>query len=179
MSLPHIAFLGLGNMGEPMAKNLLGAGYRVNVWNRSREKTIPLEEAGAVIASSIAEAVRTADIVITMLANDQALEQVTAGPDGIIANLKLGGIHIGCSTVSPGISRRLAERHADHGQKYLAAPVLGRPDAAATKRLTILAAGPADVLAQVRPVFDALGQRVAEFGNDPGAANVAKLCMCT
>jgi 3-hydroxyisobutyrate dehydrogenase-like beta-hydroxyacid dehydrogenase len=171
----EIGFIGLGNMGSAMAGLLLDAGFRLRVYNRTRAKAEPLGERGAVIASRPAEAAGPGGIVLSMLANDAAVEEIVAGEDGIAARLGEGGIHVSMSTIAPATSRRLAEMHRQTGSLYVAAPVFGRPEAAAAKKLWILLAGPQVARGRVRPLLDAMGQGVFEFGEDAAGANVVKL----
>jgi 3-hydroxyisobutyrate dehydrogenase-like beta-hydroxyacid dehydrogenase len=170
-----IGFIGLGNMGLPMATNLIQAGYALRVYNRTMEKGRSLADQGAVLVTTPAEAVVEDAIVITMLANDQALEAVVLGENGILERLSPGNIHLSMSTVSPAIAQHLAEQHHQRGSHYLAAPVFGRPDAAATKKLWICLSGDPAAKAEVAPVLDALGQGVFDFGETPEAANVVKV----
>ena len=169
-----IGFLGLGGMGSAMARNLLKAGHEVTVFNRTRSKAEELEGAGAHVASNPAEAA-AGEVAITMLADDHAVEQVAWGPQGLIASLRPGAIHVSMSTISPALSGRLAAAHTQAGQRYLAAPVLGRPEAAAQAKLFVMAAGPEDALAACRPLFDALGQHTFLLGASAPAANIVKL----
>ncbi|HLK86885.1 MAG TPA: NAD(P)-dependent oxidoreductase [Candidatus Binataceae bacterium] len=171
----EIGFIGLGAMGEPMAANLAAAGFKLRVFNRTASKADALVAAGAARAERAGDAVTSGGVAITMLADDAALEQVTLGKDGIAQRLGRGGIHLSMSTVAPATARRLAELHRAHGGSYIAAPVFGRPDAAKARRLWILAAGPAASRAAVRPLLDAMGQGVFDFGEAPASANVAKL----
>ncbi len=169
-----VGFIGLGRMGEPMARNLLAAGFAVKVWNRDAAKAGPLAEAGATQARSPRDAAVPGGIVVTMVSDDRALHEVTAGSDGFAQTLG-SGVHVSMSTVSPDAARRLAALHAGLGGGYVAAPVFGRPDAAAAKKLWICASGPAAAKERVKPVLDALGQGVYDFGEEPHAANVVKL----
>ena len=171
----QIAFAGLGNMGLAMARLLFQAGHRLTVYNRTRSRADQLKDLKPVVAETPAAAARGADVLITMLADDDSLEAVTLGPDGALAALPARAIHISMSTISPALAARLAERHSAAGQVYVAAPVFGRPEAAAAKKLWIVAAGPADALDRCRPVLDALGQGVIVEGDDPPRANVIKL----
>ena len=132
-----LAFIGAGNMGSPMARNLLRAGHQVTVYNRTRAHAEPLMQEGAVLADSAGDAARDVDAIITMLAEDQAVEQAA---QGFLETLARDTIHIGMSTISVACSRRLAEQHAARGQIYVAAPVFGRPVAAAAAKLWIVAA---------------------------------------
>jgi 3-hydroxyisobutyrate dehydrogenase-like beta-hydroxyacid dehydrogenase len=161
-------------MGAAMARNLVKAGHEVAVYNRTRERAGELAKEGATVADSPARAAKQG-VVVTMLADDQAVESVVFGRDGILEGLPADGIHISMSTISPALSKRLSAEHKKKDQRYIAAPVFGRPTAAAERKLYIMAAGPADAIAQVRPVFDALGQRTFEIGESAEQANVVKL----
>jgi 3-hydroxyisobutyrate dehydrogenase-like beta-hydroxyacid dehydrogenase len=167
-----LAFIGAGNMGSPMARNLLRAGHQVTVYNRTRAHAEPLRQDGAELADSPADAARDVEAIVTMLAEDQAVEQAA---QGFLGTLARGAIHIGMSTISVACSRRLAEQHAAHGQVYVAAPVFGRPEAAAGGKLWIVAAGPAESVVRCQPVFDALGRGSSVVGADPWLANAVKL----
>ncbi|HEV7719249.1 MAG TPA: NAD(P)-dependent oxidoreductase [Arsenicitalea sp.] len=169
-----IGFIGLGHMGSGMAANLIKAGHEVTVFNRSKEKMAPLVEKGAKAAASIAEASR-GDVVFTMLANDDALAEVTLGEGGILANLKAGGIHISTSTISVALAERLAEAHAKAGQQLVSAPVFGRPEAAAAGQLSIVVAGDAKAVEAARPLLDAIGQKIFVVSETPKDANLIKL----
>lgn len=169
-----IGFVGLGQMGAGMAANLLKAGHQVTVFNRTPAKAQALVTQGARAAASIADVCR-GDAVITMLANDESVEDVTFGERGIIANLQRGSIHISSSTISVALSDRLAKEHAQSGQQYVAAPVFGRPEAAAAAKLFVVAAGPPDAVSAVQPLFDAMGQRTFVVSQVQKAANLVKL----
>jgi 3-hydroxyisobutyrate dehydrogenase-like beta-hydroxyacid dehydrogenase len=170
----RVGFVGLGQMGKPMAQNLLRAGLTLAAYNRTRDKAAGMEGAVSLVDSP-AEAARTADVLVTMLAEDGAVEQVMFGDSGAMAALPAGSIHVSCSTISVSLSRRLTEAYAAAGQGYVAAPVFGRPDAAAARRLWVVAAGQPDLLDRCAPVFDALGQGTFRIGDDPSAANALKL----
>lgn len=170
-----LGFIGTGNMGFPMAANLLRAGHTVRVYNRSREKAAPLAEQGAAVVDTPAQAAHGAALVFSMLANDAAVKAVTLGDDGVLAGLGAGAVHISMSTVSPDTSSELAARHAERGQRYLAAPVFGRPDAARDGKLAICMSGDADARRLAHVVLGVLGQRIEDFGDEPSAANVVKL----
>ncbi len=172
----RIAFLGLGSMGAPMAANLLKAGFPLTVYNRTAAKAEPLRALGATMAATVTEAGAGANVVFTMLTDDAALLELTLGPGGLLSALPTGAVHVSCSTVGPGTTRQLAAAHAAHGSALVAAPVFGKPDAAAAGRLWVGAAGPAEARQTVMPLLEALGQGVREFGDDPGHASVAKLC---
>jgi 3-hydroxyisobutyrate dehydrogenase-like beta-hydroxyacid dehydrogenase len=170
-----IAFLGAGNMGAPMALNLIRAGHELSVWNRTREKLEPLAEAGARIAASPADAVRGAEVAITMLANDHAVRDAMLS--SALDTLARGAVHMCTSTISVALSKDLAEIHAARGQGYVASPVLGRPDSAAGKQLWIMAAGPPDHVNRCRPLMDAMGRAVTVVGEEAWRANLTKIAM--
>lgn len=172
-----IGFVGLGAMGEGMARRLLEAGHTLAVHNRTASRAEPLVAIGARLADSPADACRDCDLVISMLSDDSAVEAVTLGADGISAGLQPGAIHVSCSTISVALSRRLADAHAANSQAYLAATVLGRPPAAASGTLFIVAAGARPEIDRAMPVFDALGQRTYVLGDDPGSSNLLKLSL--
>ena len=171
----NLAFLGLGNMGAHMARNLLRAGHSVTVWNRTLSKADELRPDGAKVASSVADAARGVDIVITMMADDHAVSSAVLGAGGILENLAPGAIHVSMSTISVALSQQLAAEHHKHGQHYVAAPVFGRPEAASAAKLVIAAAGDAADIARCQPAFDAIGQRTFVIGPKPEMANVVKL----
>jgi 3-hydroxyisobutyrate dehydrogenase-like beta-hydroxyacid dehydrogenase len=170
----RIGFIGLGHMGTVMAANLVKAGHEVTVFNRSPGKSRALIELGAREASGLAEACE-GEAVITMLANDDAASDITLGGEGIIAHLRKGAIHLSMSTISVALSKRLAQAHAQAGQRYVAAPVFGRPDMAAAAKLFIVAAGDPAAVEACKPLFDALGQKTTTIGMEPSAANLVKL----
>jgi len=171
-----IAFLGLGNMGLAMARNLLRAGHNVTVWNRTLSKAEQLRGDGAHVAATLTDAVRGADIVMTMMADDHAVSKATLGPGGIAEALATNGIHVSQSTISVALSQELSAEHATRGQRYVSAPVFGRPDAAAAAKLFVAAAGDEADIARCQPLFDAVGQRTFVIGPRPEMANVVKLC---
>ncbi|HET7459838.1 MAG TPA: NAD(P)-dependent oxidoreductase [Longimicrobium sp.] len=171
-----IAFLGTGHMGLPMARNLLAAGHDVVAWNRTRGKAEPLVEHGARIADTPAEAAQDAEAAITMLADDEAVDEVVFGDAGIYESLPQEAVHLSCSTISVSLSQTLADAHELQRQRYVAAPVFGRPEAAAARTLKVVAAGAADALELCRPLFDAVAERTFVVGEDPSHANVVKLC---
>ena len=170
-----IGFIGLGQMGMPMAANLLKAGYHLRAYNRSVGRLAELGTSGVTPATKPAEAAVSGGIVVTMVANDLALEEVVHGVGGFGEVLGEGGVHLSMSTVAPATARRLAAYHADRASIYVAAPVFGRPDAAAARKLWICVAGAAAARARVHPLLEALGQKVYDFGENPAAANVVKL----
>ncbi|MEO8601892.1 MAG: NAD(P)-dependent oxidoreductase [bacterium] len=169
-----IGFIGLGHMGAAIAANLLKAGHVLTVYNRTPAKAQALGELGASVAHEVADACH-GDVVVTMLADDAAVEGVAFGAAGMIANLRAGALHVSMSTISVGLSQRLTAAHADAGQRYVAAPVFGRPEAAAAAKLFVVAAGPPDAVAACQPLFDAVGQRTFPIAAQPPVANLIKL----
>lgn len=171
-----LGFIGLGKMGVPIAANLLKAGYGLRVYNRTASKAAPLAAHGATVVASPREIAEPGGIVVTMLADDRAVEEVSLGRDSFAERLGKGGVHVSLSTISVDASRRLAEHHARFGAAYVASPVFGRPPAAAAKLLWICTSGNPEAKRRVQPVLAAIGQGQFDFGEDPGAANVVKLC---
>ena len=169
-----VGFIGLGRMGAGMAANLLKAGHHVTVYNRTPGKTADLIALGAKAATRVADACR-GEAVITMLANDDAVESVAFGKDGIVQSLSAGAIHISSSTISVALSERLAQAHANAGQRFVAAPVFGRPDAAAAGKLFVVAAGEPVAVKTASPLFEAMGQKTFVLSETPQAANLVKL----
>jgi 3-hydroxyisobutyrate dehydrogenase-like beta-hydroxyacid dehydrogenase len=169
-----IGFVGLGNMGSGMAANLLKAGHRVTAYNRSRDKVDALAERGAWPARAVAEACG-GEVVVSMLSNDDAVDAVTFGPEGILASLGKDAVHVSCSTISVALAARLSAAHAEAGQRFVAAPVFGRPEAAEAAKLFVIAAAEPGVLQTVSPIFEAIGQRTFVVADDPTAASLVKL----
>jgi 3-hydroxyisobutyrate dehydrogenase-like beta-hydroxyacid dehydrogenase len=169
-----IGFIGLGQMGAAMAANLLKAGHEVAVYNRTASKAEALVRLGAQAQLSV-EAVCAADAVITMLSDDDALEDIVFGKGGVLASLKKGAAHISSSTISVALSKRLAAAHATAGQHYLAAPVFGRPDAAANGKLFVVVGGAAEQVETYMPLFRVMGPRTFVMSAKPEDANLVKL----
>ena len=169
-----IGFIGLGRMGSGMAANLVKAGHDVTVYNRTSGKDGDLVQMGAKSASTVAEACQ-GDAVVTMLANDEAVESVVHAGRGVLAHLAKGATHVSCSTISVALAKRLTESHAAAGQSFVAAPVFGRPEAAAQAKLFVVAAGKPEAVAAVTPIFDAVGQKTFVVSETPQAANLVKL----
>ena len=169
-----IGFIGLGSMGRSMAENLLKADYALNVYNRTISKTEPLVALGARVVSQPAAAASAGGIVVSIVSDDAALEEIVTSP-GFFEQLGQGGIHLSMSTISPVTARKLADLHAQQGSFYVDAPVFGAPQVAAAQKLWIATAGPQDAKARVRPLLDAMGQGVFDFGEVAGAAATVKL----
>ena len=163
-------------MGSGMARNLLRAGHRVAVYNRTREKAEPLAAEGARVCSSAGQAALGCEALFTMLADDPSVDEVMLGKDEVISTLGRGSVHIASTTMSTALARRLADEHARRGQQFISAPVFGRPDAAEAKRLLVVVAGPSDPVERCRPLFDAIGRQTFIAGTEPWQATAVKLC---
>jgi 3-hydroxyisobutyrate dehydrogenase-like beta-hydroxyacid dehydrogenase len=170
-----IGFIGLGNMGMPMAKNLIEAGYHLQVYNRTLSKADDLGHKGVTKCKTPADAGKDADIVITMLSEDEILQEAVLGKEGFLKDFAKGGLHISMSTISPDTAKLLAEKHKEAGSHYLAAPVFGRPEAAAAKKLWICTSGSRASKETAKPLLEALGQGIFDFGEEAGGANVVKI----
>lgn len=177
-NLKKIGFIGLGTMGAPMALNLLKAGYPVTVFNRTASKAAPLAEQGAAVASSPKDAAAGADVVITMVSNDESIVEVYEGTEGLLAGIRPGTTVIDCSTISPALVKRLASQIAELGGAFLDAPVTGSSPAAIDGTLVFMVGGPGETLAQVMDLFDTMGKKVLHMG-DNGSGAVAKLAHNT
>lgn len=171
-----LGFIGLGNMGEPIAANLMTAGHALRVYNRTPSKAATLVAKGATLAKTPADVATPSGVVFTMVSDDCALDELCLPSGSFVEKLGPGGSHVSLSTISPATARRLAEHHAKHKVEYVAAPVFGRPEAAAAKKLWVCASGHAAAKARLRPLLEAIGQGVFDFGEEVGAANVVKLC---
>ncbi len=171
-----IGFIGLGNMGTGIAANLLRAGHEITVWNRSPQKARSLIDQGAVAAKNPGAAASEREIVLTMLADDEALEQVLAGSEGLLEGLPRGALHVSLSTISVAAAERTARLHAERGQRFLSAPVFGRPEAAEAAKLFVVAAGTRAAFDAASTALGAISQRVFYLGETPSAANLVKLC---
>jgi 3-hydroxyisobutyrate dehydrogenase-like beta-hydroxyacid dehydrogenase len=169
-----VGFIGLGHMGAGMAANLLKAGHDVTVYNRTRPKVDALIAQGAKAAASVWDACRSG-AVMTMLSNDDAVQNIVFSDGGIIASLPAGAVHISSSTISVALSEKLESAHAKAGQRFVAAPVFGRPDVAAAGRLFVVAAGARNAINTAAPLFDAIGQNTFVISETPQAANLVKL----
>ena len=169
-----IGFIGLGRMGHGMAANLVNAGHTVTVYNRTAAKAEELARQGATPARSVAEACR-GDLVITMLADDAAVDEVVFGEQGMLASLAPGATHVSSSTISVDLSRHLTAAYGAAGQHYVAAPVFGRPEAAAAAKLFVVAGGAPQRLEALAPIFEVIGQRTFVVSEQPHAANLVKL----
>jgi 3-hydroxyisobutyrate dehydrogenase-like beta-hydroxyacid dehydrogenase len=171
-----IGFLGLGNMGAAIAANLRKAGHDLIVWNRTAAKATPLVDAGAVSAETPRRAAHGRDVVFSMLADDAALEALLEGDDGLVAGLSREALHVSLSTIAIATAERCVERHRAAGQRFLSAPVFGRPEAAAAAKLFIVAAGERSDFERIEPLLGVIGQRSFYLGAEPPSANLVKLC---
>lgn len=175
--IDKVGFIGLGKMGTPIAKNILKAGFELSIYNRTSDKMRPLLAEGVIGAASPREAAIGADAVITCLMDDQSELDITLGEDGLLAGLSPGGIHIGTATISPGCATKLAELHKTNGSYYVAAPLFGRPDAAAEGKLLTYIAGDEDVIKACESLFNAYSGTHIYIGEDHKIVNSIKLTM--
>lgn len=175
--MPPVAVIGLGRMGSGIASSLLHSGFPVVVYNRTEEKARPLVEAGAKAVATPAAAVRAARYVVTSLMGDSSISAVVEGADGLLAGLDRAAVHIGASTISADMTRRLVGLHSEHGSEYLAAPVIGRPDAAKAGELVALVCGKRSVFEASRTVLESFTRRVQYLGEDHAVASAAKLAV--
>jgi 3-hydroxyisobutyrate dehydrogenase-like beta-hydroxyacid dehydrogenase len=173
----EIGFIGLGNLGTPIAENILQKNQRLLVYNRTTSKAEHLVEKGAIRCNSIGELAQKCDIVFSVVSDDGALNDITKGDNGIAQNLKEKGVHISVSTILPATAKELTQVHKQFNNHYIAAPVMGRPEAARAGKLNFLVAGEQTIIETIKPLLHlAGGTGIWEFGTEPPAANVAKLC---
>ncbi len=169
----RIGFIGLGNLGTPIAENLLEKKHALHVYNRTAAKAQPLANKGAVVCTSVKEVANLCDIVFSIVADDAALNHIVQGDEGIAANLKAGGIHICMSTILPATATHLSSLHQQYNNHYTAAPVMGRPDAARARKLNFLVSGNASIIEIVKPFLqDAGATGIWEFGDNEAAGNI-------
>jgi 3-hydroxyisobutyrate dehydrogenase-like beta-hydroxyacid dehydrogenase len=169
-----VGFIGLGRMGDAMARRILNGGHELAIYNRTPEKTRALGESGATIVGSVAEAARYGEAVFTMLADDAALEDVV-WQQGLLQALPEGGIHICAGTHGVGIIGKLETAHARARQVMIASPMLGRPEVVASGQAGVVVAGPGEAVGRCRPLFDAISRRIFEAGSEPAAAAAIKI----
>jgi 3-hydroxyisobutyrate dehydrogenase-like beta-hydroxyacid dehydrogenase len=170
-----IGFIGLGNMGHEMARNLIDAGYHLQVYNRTASKINELGHGSVTACKTPAEAAANVPVVITMLSEDTIVKEVVTGNDGILKTMQKNAVHISMSTIAPDTSEELARLHSEAGTHYIASPVFGRPEAAAAKKLWVCISGDKAAKEIARPVVECLGQGVIDFGEKVGGANVVKV----
>jgi 3-hydroxyisobutyrate dehydrogenase-like beta-hydroxyacid dehydrogenase len=172
-----VGFIGLGRMGQAMSRRILAAGHSLTVYNRTAAKAAELAAEGATVAGSIAEACQGRDVVVTMVADDAALHEVALGAGGVRESMRGATVHLTMGTHSVAAIQALAAAHADAMQVFVAAPVLGRPDAAAAGQLGIVAGGPPEAIGRCEPLFRAMGRRTFDAGPKPEGASVTKLTI--
>jgi 3-hydroxyisobutyrate dehydrogenase-like beta-hydroxyacid dehydrogenase len=173
----NIGFIGLGNLGTPIALNLIDSGHTLHVYNRTASKAAPLAARGAVVCDTIASLAQQCDVVFTIVSDDAALKNVCEGEGGLLNHLQKESVHISMSTILPQTAAEISLLHKQHAQHYLASPVFGRPEAAAGKKLNFTISGDERIREQMKPLLkDAGGLHVWDFGNTISAANTVKLC---
>jgi 3-hydroxyisobutyrate dehydrogenase-like beta-hydroxyacid dehydrogenase len=172
-----IGFIGLGNLGTPIALNLIDSGHTLYVYNRTASKAIPLEAKGAIVCGSVASLAEQCDIVFTIVSDDTVLKNICEGENGLLSHLQKESVHVSMSTILPQTATDLALLHQQHSQHYLASPVFGRPEAAAGRKLNFAISGDEKIRRQIEPLLkDAGGINVWDFGDNISAANTIKLC---
>lgn len=171
-----VGFIGLGNMGFPMAQNILKGGFPLWVYNRTKEKSAPLLEQGAKWSESPAELAAQCDILVSMVANDHALKDIVEGPSGLMHANKKPSIHISMSTVSPDLINSLEKKHQEAGIAFLAAPVTGRPEKAKEGTLWIFLAGDPKAKTTASPILNTMSCKIFDLGERPSQASLFKLC---
>ncbi|MFI5157858.1 MAG: NAD(P)-dependent oxidoreductase [Sphingobacteriales bacterium] len=170
-----IGFIGLGNMGMAMAKNLIASGYHLQVYNRTLSKAQELDTTSITICKTPAEAASDVKILISMLSEDEVLKETVTNEDGILKTFPTGAVHISMSTIAPDTSEELYKLHKNSGSNYIASPVFGRPNAAAAKKLFICISGEPQAKEIAIPILECLGQRITDFGEKVSGANVVKV----
>jgi 3-hydroxyisobutyrate dehydrogenase-like beta-hydroxyacid dehydrogenase len=170
-----VGFIGLGRMGQGMAGRLLGAGHEMTVFDQFAAQAKTLAAAGAHVAATVGEVAERCDIVVSMLVEDAAIGAVALGPNGLVDKMAKGSIHVVMGTHGVAMVRQLEAAHAAKGQTLVAAPVLGRPDLAASGQLGIVAGGPDDAVARCKPLLEVLGRRIFPAGTKPESATAIKL----
>jgi len=171
----RVGFIGIGHMGSGMSRRLLEAGHALVVYNRTRSRAESLAELGATVAATPQDAAKDVEVVVTMLSDDRAVEEIVFGTGDLLHALRAAAVHLSMSTISVELSRRLADAHRTNGQHFLAATVFGRPDAAAAGKLFAVVAGRRDQVARCQPLLDAMAQRTFDAGETAANANVIKL----
>ena len=172
---PRLGFIGLGAMGRPMAENLLRAGYAMTVYARRPEAVAPLTAAGALVAASPAEVARAADVIFSLVTTSADSVEVALGAAGIVNGADPGSVVVDMATISPRVTRSIAEALARRGIEHIDAPVSGGPAGAQGATLSIMAGGSPPVFARVRPLFECLGKTILHMG-DHGAGQITKAC---
>ena len=171
----EVALIGSGGTARAVGRNLLAAGHQLTLFDPAPEKAKDLTDAGATIATRLRDACN-ADAVVTVLSSARSLEEIVLGPNGVVAVMPAGTVHVSMSTISVALSRRLAAAHEERIQRYMAAPLLGGPDAAARSELCIFAGGRADIRSYCQSLFDAIARHTLEVSENPAEANLLQLC---
>ncbi|HZQ09888.1 MAG TPA: 2-hydroxy-3-oxopropionate reductase [Anaerolineae bacterium] len=171
----RIGLIGLGIMGKPMGKNLIQAGFPLTVWNRTRSRANDLETLGARVANSPREVAENSDIIITMVSDSPDVQEVILGENGVIHGVREGSVVVDMSTISPQVTREIAQALKEKKVDMLDAPVSGGEKGAIEGTLSIMVGGDAAVLERVRPAFNAMGKRIVHIGEN-GMGQVCKLC---
>jgi 3-hydroxyisobutyrate dehydrogenase-like beta-hydroxyacid dehydrogenase len=172
-----IGFIGLGNLGAPIAANLLEAGHALVVYNRTASRMEPLVAKGAIAADCVADLATQCTVVFSIVSDDAAIRELVEGQDGLLHHFAAGSVHVSLSTILPQTASRLASAHQAEGQEYLASPVFGRPEAATARRLHFVISGKESLRTRITPLLkDAGALGVWEFGDSIEAANTVKLC---
>jgi 3-hydroxyisobutyrate dehydrogenase-like beta-hydroxyacid dehydrogenase len=172
-----IGFIGLGNLGTPIALNLIDSGHALYVYNRTASKATPLAAKGAIVCDSIAMLAKQCDIVFTIVSDDAALKNICEGENGLLNNLPKNSIHVSMSTILPKTALELSLLHEQKEQHYLASPVFGRPEAATAKKLNYVISGEENIRKQIDHLLkDAGAMKVYDFGDAVTTANTVKLC---
>ena len=176
MQQMKIGFIGLGNLGAPIAQNLLASGHSLYVYNRTVSKTIPLAENGAIVCESVASLAKQANIIFSIVSDDVALKTIISGSEGLLENSLAGTVHISMSTILPTTAEEMSKLYREHQQEYIAAPVFGRPEAAAARKLNFVISG-GDGRKKIELLLkDAGALGIYDFGENIKAANTVKLC---
>src|SRR5690606_7962180 len=170
----RIGFIGLGIMGRGMANNLLKAGFQVRVWNRTTSRMDALVEAGAEAGKSPADVAAHSDIIITCVSDTPDVEKVILGDDGVIHGAKAGSLVVDCSTISPQVTREIAQKLAEKNIHMLDAPISGGSEGAAKGTLSIMVGGDAEQFERARSAFEAMGKTITHVGTI-GAGQTVKL----
>ncbi len=170
-----VGFIGLGNLGTPIAQNLIEAGYHLQVYNRTSSKLDDLDQNSITRCSSPAESANGVAFIVTVLSDDKAVMEILTNENGILKTLPEGAVHISVSTILPETAKELDALHRAAGNHYLTSPVFGRPEAAAAKKLWVCLSGPEEIKEAARPLLESTSQGIIDFGEEAGAANVVKL----
>jgi len=173
---PTVGLIGLGLMGKPMGRNLLKAGFPLVVWNRTASKAEDLIREGAKLAASPRDAAAQADVLVTIVSDPPALEEVVFGPEGALEGFRRGSVFVDSSTISPDLARREAAACAERGVDFLDAPVTGGTWGAEKGELVFMVGGKAEVFERTKPVFEAMGKRFFLLGPN-GSGQIVKLAM--